>query len=201
MRMRPLLLLLLTLPAFAGGLDQLKGFLSQTQSFTASFSQTVTSRGGKQQQASGTMAILRPGKFDWLYTKPYEQRVVGDGKQVWIYDPDLNQVTAKRLDKALGDSPAALLAGSNDLEKSYKLGELGNRDGLDWIEATPHNRDNGFEKVRIGFKDAQPMAMELADNYGQTTVIRFSGVIRNPKLSGERFNFVPPKGADVVKAD
>ncbi|GAB3251141.1 outer membrane lipoprotein carrier protein LolA [Chitinimonas naiadis] len=199
--MRPLLLLLLTLPAFAGGLDQLKGFLGQTQAFTASFQQTVTSKGGKQQQASGTMAILRPGKFDWVYTKPYEQRVVSDGKQVWIYDPDLNQVTAKRLDKALGDSPAALLAGSNDLEKSYKLADLGVRDGLEWIEATPNNRDNGFERVRIGFKDAQPMAMELADNYGQNTVIRFANIIRNPKLNGERFSFTPPKGADVVRAD
>ncbi|MEH6458271.1 outer membrane lipoprotein chaperone LolA [Chitinimonas sp. JJ19] len=199
--MRPLLLLLLTLPAFAGGLEQLKGFLSQTQAFTASFQQTVSQKSGKQQQASGTMAIQRPGRFDWNYVKPYEQRVVGDGKQLWIYDPDLNQVTRKRLDQALGDSPAALLAGSNDLEKSYKLTDMGSRDGLEWIEATPKNRDSGFEKVRMGFKDAQPMAMELADSFGQTTLIRFSNISRNPKLDANRFNFVPPKGADVVAAD
>ncbi|MDN3576860.1 outer membrane lipoprotein chaperone LolA [Chitinimonas viridis] len=199
--MRPLLLLLLTLPAFAGGLEQLKGFLSQTQAFTASFQQTVSQKSGKQQQASGIMAIQRPGRFDWNYVKPYEQRVVGDGKQLWIYDPDLNQVTRKRLDQALGDSPAALLAGSNDLEKSYKLTDMGSRDGLEWIEATPKNRDSGFEKVRMGFKDAQPMAMELADSFGQTTLIRFSNISRNPKLDANRFNFVPPKGADVVAAD
>ncbi|QDQ28039.1 outer membrane lipoprotein chaperone LolA [Chitinimonas arctica] len=199
--MRRLLFILLSLPSFAGGLEQLKGFLAQTQAFTASFQQTVTQKGGKQQHAGGTVAIQRPGKFDWRYVKPYEQRVVGDGKQLWIYDPDLNQVTRKQLDRALGDSPAALLAGSNDLEKSYRLGELGKRDDLEWIEATPLNRDSGFEKVRIGFKDAQPMAMELADSFGQTTSIRFSGVTRNPKLSAGQFQFVPPKGADVVSAD
>lgn len=199
--MRRALLILLALPTFAGGLDQLKGFLAQTQSFTASFQQTVVQKSGKQQQASGDVAIQRPGKFDWHYTKPYEQKVVGDGKQLWIYDPDLKQVTVKRLDKALGDSPAALLAGSNDLEKSYKLSESASKDGLDWVEAAPKNRDSGFDKVRIGFKDAQPMAMELADSFGQTTKIRFSNVVRNPKLDAARFTFVPPKGADVVSAD
>ncbi|PHV11023.1 outer membrane lipoprotein chaperone LolA [Chitinimonas sp. BJB300] len=199
--MRYLLLLALSLPSFAGGLEQLNNFLEQTKGFTAEFQQTVTQKAGKQQQASGTMAILRPGRFDWLYTKPYEQRVVGDGKQLWIYDPDLNQVTNKQLDRALGDSPAALLAGSNNLDKTYTLADAGKRDGLEWVEATPKNRDTGFERVRIGFKDAQPIAMELADSFGQTTQIRFSKVVRNPKLDAERFHFTPPKGADVVSAD
>lgn len=199
--MRHLLLLVLSLPGFAGGLDQLNQFLEQTKSFTADFQQTVTQKAGKQQQAGGSMAILRPGRFDWRYTKPYEQRVVGDGKQLWIYDPDLNQVTRKQLDRALGDSPAALLAGSNELSKSYQLTEAGKRDGLEWVEATPKQRDTGFERVRIGFKEAQPMAMELADSFGQTTLIRFSKVVRNPKLGADRFQFSPPAGADVVSAD
>ncbi|QNM98168.1 outer membrane lipoprotein chaperone LolA [Chitinimonas koreensis] len=202
-RLLPLALCLpaLLLPAVGGGLDQLKSFLAQTQSFTAGFEQTVTQKSGKQQQASGQVAIQRPGKFDWQYAKPYEQRVVGDGKQLWVYDPDLNQVTSKRLDRALGDSPAALLAGSNELEKSYTLAERGSRDGLDWIEATPKNRDSGFDQVRIGFKNSLPMAMELSDSFGQTTRIRFAGTVANPKLDPARFRFVPPKGADVVSAD
>ncbi|MGQ5524318.1 outer membrane lipoprotein chaperone LolA [Chitinimonas sp. PSY-7] len=199
--MRYFFLFALSWSCFAGGLEQLNQFLEQTKSFTADFQQTVTQKAGKRQEASGTMAILRPGRFDWLYTKPYEQRVVGDGKQLWIYDPDLNQVTNKQLDRALGDSPAALLAGSNNLDKTYKLADAGKREGLEWVEATPKNRDTGFERVRIGFKDAQPIAMELADSFGQTTQIRFSKVVRNPKLDIERFNFTLPKGADVVSAD
>ncbi|WP_269533431.1 outer membrane lipoprotein chaperone LolA [Chitinimonas sp. BJYL2] len=199
--MRALLCLLASFSVTAGGLDQLKTFLAQTRAFTADFQQTVMQKNGKQEQASGTMAILRPGRFDWRYIKPYEQRVVGDGTQLWVYDPDLNQVTRKRLDQALGDSPAALLAGSNELDKRYKLSEAGSRDGLEWIDAAPRNRDSGFDKVRIGLKDNQPMAMELADSFGQTTAIRFSNVNRSPKLGDDRFRFVPPKGADVVSAD
>lgn len=186
----------------AGGLAQLKAFVDTTQSFQAEFSQTVSQPGGKRtQQASGVVSIQRPGKFNWRYQKPYDQRVVGDGKKVWIYDPDLNQVTVKSLDLALGSSPAALLAGSNDLERSYKLSEQPARDGLEWIEASPKSRDNTFEKVRMGFRDNQLVQMELNDNFGQTTQIRFAKVVRNPKIGAEQFAFDPPKDADVVSAD
>jgi chaperone LolA len=195
-----LLALALTLPASAAGLDQLKAFIAGTRSFSADFAQTVSQTSGKHQDGSGTVAILRPGKFDWHYIKPYEQRVVADGKQLWVFDPDLNQVTVKKQDQALGDSPAALLAGSNELDKRYKLADLPSKDGIEWVEATPKNQDSGFSKVRIGFKDAKPVAMELNDNFGQHTQIRFSNPVRNPKLDASRFDFVPPKGADVVTA-
>lgn len=194
------LFLALALPASAGGLDQLKSFIGGAQSFSADFQQTVTQSSGKHQEGSGTVAILRPGRFDWHYVKPYEQRVVADGKQLWVYDPDLKQVTVKRQDQALGDSPAALLAGSNELDKRYQLSDLPSKDGIDWVEATPKNTDSGFSKVRIGFKDAKPVAMELSDNFGQHTSIRFNNLAKNPKLDASQFNFTPPKGADVVTA-
>ncbi|WP_374350929.1 outer membrane lipoprotein chaperone LolA [Chitinimonas sp.] len=194
------LLLALALPASAAGLDQLKSFIAGTQSFSADFQQTVIQSSGKRQEGGGSVAILRPGRFDWHYTKPYEQRVVADGKQLWVYDPDLQQVTVKKQDQALGDSPAALLAGSNELDKRYQLANQPSSDGIDWVEATPKNRDSGFDKVRIGFKDAKPVAMELRDNFGQQTHIRFSKFVQNPKLDPASFNFTPPKGADVVQA-
>lgn len=196
-----LLGLLSNLPAQAGGLAQLQAFIDSTRGLQARFDQTVTQQSGrKQQTASGTVAILRPGKFDWRYQKPYEQRVVGDGEKLWVYDPDLNQVTVKNLDAALGSSPAALLAGNNNLEKHYRLSELPARDGLEWISASPKSRENTFETVQMGFVNDTLMQMELKDNFGQQTVIRFTQTVKNPPLAVDLFRFIPPKGADVVSA-
>jgi len=186
----------------AGGLEQLKAFIEDTRSMQASFEQTVTQQSGrKQQSASGTVSLLRPGKFNWRYQKPYEQLVVGDGQKLWIYDPDLNQVTVKSLGAALGSSPAAILAGSNDMEKNYTLTEQPGRDGIEWILASPKSRDSSFEQVRMGFSDKQLVVMELKDNFGQQTAIHFSKMSKNPKLAADLFSFTPPKGAEVVSAD
>ncbi|MBI3068535.1 MAG: outer membrane lipoprotein carrier protein LolA, partial [Betaproteobacteria bacterium] len=140
----------------------------------------------------------RPGKFRWEYEKPYEQVIVGDGTRLWIYDKDLNQVTVRKLEQAIGGSPAALLAGSSEIEKNYTLTSIGIQEGLDRVEAAPRTQDTAFEKVRLGFGAAGLEAMELRDQFGQITVIRFSGLERNPRLSPELFRFVPPKGADVI---
>jgi outer membrane lipoprotein carrier protein len=150
------------------------------------------------QQATGTMQFSRPGKFRWEYEKPYEQTIVGDGSRLWIYDKDLNQVTVRKLDSALGASPAALLAGSNEIEQNYTLANLGNQEGLDWLEAVPKTRDTAFERIRLGFSKSGLQAMELRDQFGQVTVIRFADLERNPKLSPGTFTFTPPKGADVI---
>ncbi len=115
------------------------------------------------------MQFSRPGKFRWEYDKPYEQTIVGDGTRLWIYDKDLNQVTVRKLDRALGASPAALLAGSNEIEKSYALKAAGNEGGLDWLEAVPKTQDTAFERIRLGFGKAGLEAMELRDQFGQTT--------------------------------
>jgi chaperone LolA len=197
-----LLLLLMWLPGAANssGIDALKTFLSGTNTASARFAQMVLDRNMKMlQQATGTMEFSRPGKFRWEYHKPYEQTIVGDGSQIWIYDKDLNQVTVRRLDRALGTSPAALLAGKNEIEKNYTLSNLGNQEGLEWVEAIPKTQDTAFERVRLGFGKAGLEAMELSDQFGQKTVIKFADLERNPKLSPETFKFTPPKGADVIR--
>jgi outer membrane lipoprotein carrier protein len=199
--MRALVLTLLWLPAAAGaaGGDLLRNFVTQTTSAKARFAQMVLDKNLKQlQQATGTMQFARPGRFRWEYEKPYEQTIVGDGSRLWIYDKDLNQVTVRKLDRALGASPAALLAGSNEIEKDYTITSTGNQEGLDWLEAVPKARDTAFERIRLGFSGVNLQAMELRDQFGQVTVIRFADLERNPKLSPEAFRFTPPKGADVI---
>lgn len=199
--MRILLLMLLLLPGVAGaaGVDALKAFLGQTQTLKARFAQMVLDKNLKAlQQAQGVMQFSRPGKFRWDYTKPYEQTIVGDGSRLWIYDKDLNQVTVRKLDRALGASPAALLAGSNDLERDYTLSNLGMDKGLDWLEALPKSRDTVFERVRMGFGKSGLEVMELRDQFGQVTVITFADVERNPRIPAEVFRFTPPPGADVI---
>ena len=185
--------------ACAASIDTLKGFLQQTTTGKARFAQIVVDKNLKQlQQATGTMQFSRPGKFRWEYEKPYEQIIVGDGTRLWIYDKDLNQVTVRKLDAALGGSPAALLAGSNEIEKAYNLTNLGSQEGLDWLEAVPKSRENAFERIRLGFGQNGLETMELRDQFGQATVIKFASFERNPKLSPEVFRFTPPKGADVI---
>jgi outer membrane lipoprotein carrier protein len=188
-------------PVLAGAADvaALKGMLEQTTTARARFAQMVLDKNLKPlQQATGTMQFSRPGKFRWEYDKPHEQVIVSDGSRVWLYDKDLNQVTVRRYDRALGSSPAALLAGSNEIEKNYTFTAIGNREGLDWLEALPRTQDTSFEKVRMGFGKAGLEAMELHDQFGQVTVIKFSTIERNAKLTPESFRFTPPKGADVI---
>lgn len=190
-----------TLPLFAhaGAIDQLRGFLNDTRSYKADFEQAVIGRNGrKPQESSGTLAIQRPGKLRWEVVKPYPQLVVGDGEKIWIHDPELQQVTVRKAGQALGGSPAALLAGSNELEKNFTLREAGEADGLAWVEAVPKVADSGFEKVRIGMAGREMKAMELHDNFGQTTHIRLLRGERNPALAAGLFRFKPPAGSDVI---
>jgi outer membrane lipoprotein carrier protein len=193
------LALLVPCLASAASVDALKSLLNQTTTAKGRFEQVVLDRNQKRlQQSSGTMEFSRPGRFRWEYNKPYEQTIVGDGSRLWIYDKDLNQVTVRKLDRALGASPAALLAGSNEIEKSYALKAAGSEGGLEWLEAVPRAQDTAFERIRLGLGKSGLEAMELKDQFGQTTVIRFSDVQRNLKLPPETFKFTPPKGADVI---
>ncbi len=194
------LLFLVPLAAHASATDKLKQFIAATQSAQANFTQEVQDKGGKRiQSASGTMQFVRPGKFRWVYQKPYEQLIVGDGKQFWMYDADLNQVTVKRLDAALGSSPAALLSGNNEIERSFVLKDLENRDGLEWLQATPKSAETSFEKILMAFNaKSELVAMELHDAFGHHTVLRFSSFRSNPQLAPHLVRFVPPKGADVL---
>ncbi len=193
-----LMLIILPLGAQASAIEKLKSFIVATHSAQANFTQTVFDQNGKRMQsASGVMQFQRPGKFRWSYQKPYEQIIVGDGAKFWLYDVDLNQVTVKKLDAALGSSPAALLAGSNEIERGFSLKEAGTREGLEWLQATPRLQDSSL--VMMGFDEqASLVAMELNDSFGHKTVLRFSGMQRNPKIAGAQFQFSPPAGADVI---
>lgn len=186
--------------AHAGGIDKLKEFIAATHSAQADFTQVVLDRDGKRiQSASGVMQFQRPGKFRWTYRKPYEQVIVGDGEKFWLYDIDLNQVTVKKLDAVLGSSPAALLSGSNEIERGFVLKESGSQDGLDWLQAIAKTPDSSFEKILMAFNaQAELVVMELNDAFGHKTVLRFSALQRNPQLPPSQFKFVPPKGADVL---
>ena len=150
------------------------------------------------QESRGVLAFSRPGKFRWSYLKPYAQLIVGDGSKVWIYDEDLKQVTVKKLDLALGSTPAALLAGNNEAMRAFRLSDKGSKDGLEWLEALPRDKEGNFERIRMGFSPSGLQIMELVDGFGQTTVLRFKTLERNPKLDSALFRFSPPKGADVI---
>lgn len=186
--------------AHAAATDKLKTFIASTHSAQANFTQDVQDKNGKRiQSASGTMQFERPGKFRWEYRKPYEQLIVGDGKKFWMYDIDLNQVTVKKLDAALGSSPAALLSGNNEIERDFVLKDIDDRDGLEWLQATPKSNETNFQKILMAFNARSELAvMELHDAFGHHTVLRFTDLKSNPALPAQRFHFVPPKGADVL---
>lgn len=192
-------MLMLPLGVKADGVSSLRSFYNQTHAMRANFYQVVTDRQGRKvQEVNGEMQLKRPNKFRWDYNKPYEQQIISDGKQVWLYDTELAQVTVRELDKALGSSPAALLAGDDSLEKGFKLSNIERKDGLDWVNAEPKNKDSGFEKILLGFKDDKLQEMELVDSFGHKTQITFNDLEHNPVINGKTFLFKPPKGVDVV---
>ena len=183
----------------AGAIDKLHRFLETTHTVRADFAQIVVAKNGrKPQKSSGVMMFARHGKFRWQIEQPYSQLLVGDGDKVWIYDPELRQVTVKKVGTALGGSPAALLAGDDSLDKNFTLSEAGIREGNEWLEAMPKSSDSGFEKIRLGFSGNELKAMELFDNFGQTTTLLFARLERNPPLAPVLFRFTPPAGADVI---
>lgn len=199
MRLLFLLFALVASAAHAGGVDRLKAFIAGARTAEADFSQTVSDKSGRvTQQASGKMAFARPGKFRWDYSKPYEQVIVGDGSKLWLFDADLDQVTVKPLGDVIAGTPAALLAGDNAIEKYFSLKDAGEHDGLEWLDATPRNRDTTFERIRMGFKGDVLVQMELLDTFGQRTTLRLTHLVRNPSIAPSRFRFSPPKGADII---
>jgi outer membrane lipoprotein carrier protein len=193
------LLVLMPALAHAATLDRLRAFVRETQTARTPFTQVVTDRNGRAvQRANGEFLLARPGKFRWTVEKPYRQVVVGDGERVWIYDPDLKQVVVRRLGEALGSTPAALLAGREDVERAFRWSELPPAGGLDWLAAVPLASDATFTEIRLGFDAKTLAALELSDAFGQKTVVRFGAMERNPALPTDAFRFVPPAGADVI---
>jgi outer membrane lipoprotein carrier protein len=183
----------------AGAIDQLRRFVQGTQSARADFVQTVTAPdGARRADSSGSFEFMRPDRFRFDYLKPYPQQIVSDGKQVWMYDPDLNQVSVRRVDQALGATPAALLAGAA-LERDFTLSDEPDRDGLAWVRATPKAADGGFQWMAVGFRGDTLVVVEILDRFGQRTRLKLDRFEPGVVLPPERFHFTPPAGADVVQ--
>ncbi len=184
----------------ASATDRLNDFFKNVHSLRAEFQQIVTDPRGKTiQDARGTFLMQRPNKFRWNYQKPYEQTIVADGLKLWVYDKDLDQVTVKKLDEALGNTPALLLSGAKPLTENFRITELTDRkDGLQWATLAPKNEEANFKQVRLAFGKQSLEVMELVDSFEQTTQLRFSNVQINVKLVANEFKFTPPKGVDVV---
>ncbi|HQN64550.1 MAG TPA: outer membrane lipoprotein chaperone LolA [Methylophilus sp.] len=185
--------------AWADGVSSLRDFFNHTSSMRAKFHQVVMDKQGrKTQEVDGTMLLQRPNKFRWDYHKPYEQQIISDGNQVFLFDNELQQVTVRDLSKTIGSSPAAMLAGSEEVEKSFTLKNAVRKDGLTWVLALPKDKDSGYDRVLLGFKSDKLRKMELYDSFNHVTHITFDDVERNPELQTENFLFTPPKGVDVV---
>ncbi len=181
------------------GTRELEKFLNELRSFQADFEQVVLDeRGTPIEDARGTLVLARPGRFRWDYREPYPQLIVADGKQVWIYDPELAQVTVKKLDEAVGDTPTLLLTGDASLEERFRTRGLGKRDGLEWVALKPKSPDVSFSDIRLGLTRGELRRMELVDSFGQTTKLRFHNIVTNAQVRPELFSFTPPAGVDVV---
>lgn len=192
------LALLTALSTQADGIDALRKFNADTDGISGNFTQIVQSK-KKNQQSTGSFQIQRPGLFKWDYAKPYQQTIVGDGKNIWLYDVALKQVTQTNQDQAIGDSPAAILSNKNALDSNYTLKEDGSNHGIDYVLATPKKSNAVYQFIRLGFKGDTLAAMELKDSFGNQTTISFSNLNTKPNLSRSHFQFTPPKGVTVLK--
>lgn len=208
------MLLAASLAAFtvsAGGLESLEQFVGKVGSGRADFTQVVTApaRAGevaKSKTSTGTFAFSRPDRFRFVYRKPFEQTIVADGQTLWLYDVDLNQVSARKQSQALGATPAALIAAAPDLRlmrAEYDLKTAPDKDDLQWVLATPKAKDGQLQSVRLGFRagaTAPTLAvLDILDSFGQRSVLRFDQVEVNPILPESLFQFKPPAGTDLIR--
>ena len=200
LRLAGLALALLSTTAMAGARDDLSAFTRGLKGLDGQFTQQVVDANGKlKESSSGRVALSAPRLFRWEYTKPYAQLIVADGKRVWVYDPDLQQVTRRPQGSEEQNSPLAALIDPTKLEKDYVIADAGQKDGLDWLTLTPRTAtQNGFTSARLGFDGRGLARMRIVDSLGQTTTIAFRAWQRNPAFAAGTFRFVPAKGVDVV---
>ena len=199
------------LNARAGGLESLEAFVKSVKTGRADFTQVVTppSRDGqvpRVKTSTGTFEFSRPGQFKFVYKKPFEQTIVADGQTLWLYDVDLNQVTARKQAQVLNSTPAALIASASDLKAlqadftlTAEPDKDGVKDGIEWVSATPKSKDSQVQTVRIGFRAGTLWVLEILDSFGQTSRMSFSAFLANTTLQAATFQFKPPAGADVVR--
>lgn len=203
----PLVLACAAAAAQADGLQALERFVKTAQTGRADFTQVVTSpprdgQAARSKTSTGTFEFARPSRFRFDYRKPFQQALVADGKTLWLYDADLNQVTARQQQSVLGSTPAALIAAAPDLaalRKDFELKAAPDKDGLQWVLATPRSRDGQLTAVRIGFRGDELAVLEIRDSFGQQSVMSFDKLQLNVPIPAGTFQFTPPKGADVLR--
>ena len=194
-----LCLMAASVAARADAVETLRDFIRDVKTGRAQFTQVVTSPDGvKKKSSSGTFEFARPNRFRFAYAKPFEQLIVGDGQKVWIFDADLNQASSRKFSSALGATPAALLAGGA-LDKDFDLAALPMRDGLDWAQATPKQKDGAFKSVALGFRGKDLAVLDIHDAFGQHSVLTFSQLATGISFAADAFRFTPPAGADVIE--
>jgi len=180
--------------------DKFTVFFQNLKTLSADFEQVVeNSQLSSIAKASGKLWIQRPGKFRWDYTTPYEQQIVSDGKKLWIFDTDLEQVTVKPVSVSMGNTPAVLLSDTKPVTDTFYIQEIGSRAGLYWVELKPKDSDASFTEIRLGFDATVLTEMLLEDNLGQTTQLKFTSLRRNAAIAAETFEFTPPAGVDVFE--
>ena len=181
------------------GLDSLRRFFGEVNSYTARFNQVAIDDTHKPgPESAGRLWIERPDKFRWNYDAPYKQQIVGDGERIWIYDEELQQVTVRQMSGGLAGTPAQLLAGKGRLEDQFAVKDLGTQGTLEVVQLTPKRKDGGFDEIRVGFEHGKIRLLEMVDGLGQTTRYTLKSGLENAKIDRTRFTFVPPKGVDVV---
>jgi outer membrane lipoprotein carrier protein len=192
----------LALSSVATAQTQLDSYLSHLKTLRAEFTQTVTDNKGQQvQRADGSLVIVRPGRFRWELTPAggaSPQLMVADGKNLWFYDRDLEQVSVKPAESALTATPAGLLSGQGNVREWFTVKPDGRKEGLDWVLVVPKEADADFREARLGFGNSNLARMILKDKLGQTVRLDFSGSERNPPVAEAEVKFVPPAGADVI---
>lgn len=185
--------------AWADAAESLRAFVRDVKAGQSSFTQTVTSPDGKKQKvSSGSFSFSRPNRFRFDYAKPYPQTIVSDGVKVWFHDPDLNQVTIRQVGDTLGSTPAALLTGTS-IEKNFELKAQPDKEGLEWVQATPREAGGTIQWLKAGFKGGSLMAVEIADSFGQRSLLKLNDLATNVTPPASAFTFTPPPGADVAE--
>ena len=192
-------LCLLARPAHATAASDVEKLLDGVSSWSADFTQTIDDGHGKVvRSAAGKLYLQKPGKFRWDYSQPSEQMILADGKQIWLYDKDLQQANVRDMDVSLASTPAVLLSGGASVSSQFDVTALPKSGGLDWYQLVPKHPDTDFQLVRIGFEKGELASMFLADKLNQVTQLTFSNTKRNIKLLPDLFTFTPPPGVDVI---
>ena len=183
----------------ADPVQALRAFVREATTGRAAFTQTVTSPDGQRRRvSSGSLEFQRPGRFRFQYAKPFEQLIVADGVRVWIHDPELSQATSRPLAQALGQTPAAILAGGS-LERDFELSALPAEGGLEWVQALPRDKDGPIQSLRVGFRGAELAVLELRDSFGQRSRLELRDLRLNVPVAPAAFRFTPPPGTDVIE--